>query len=255
MKNTTMALEGKKISLCLGWWGARGFIHIWVLKYLEEEWYEIQEVSWNSMWAVIAAAIALWLSADEIHEFVKEEFSVYKMIDFSFGAGLISWNKIFECFKRLYGYSKIESTTIPLSVVATCFDDSQKVIFTKWKILDAVRASMSVPSVFTPHKIDGKSYVDGMLCSNLPIECLEWNNVLAISTSLSDEFPFKTAKQRITKAINIGLTQAEDMLIQNIDKDIILLRPIYDEIDFIDFHKYEEIIEIWYRAAKSQLWK
>jgi NTE family protein len=63
--------------------------------------------------------------------------------------------------------------SIPLSIVATCLDDSKKVIFTKGKIIDAVRASMSVPSIFTPHKIDGKSYVDGMLCSNLPIECLQ----------------------------------------------------------------------------------
>jgi NTE family protein len=255
MNNNLQTPPHKKISLCLWWWGARGFIHIWVLKYLEEEWYEIQETSWNSMWAVIAAAISLWLTSQEIHEFVKEEFSVFKMVDFTFWAWLISGNKIFECFKRLYWHSKIQSTNIPLSIVATCLDDSQKVVFTTGKVLDAVRASMSVPWVFTPHKIDGKSYVDGMMCSNLPIECLQWNNILAISTSLSDTFPFKTAKQRITKVINIWLTQAEDALIQNTDKDITLLRPIYDKIDFIDFHKYEEIIEIWYQAAKKQLWK
>ena len=113
---------------------------------------------------------------------------------------------------------------------------------------------MSVPSVFTPHKIDGKSYVDGMLCSNLPVECLDWNNILALSTGLSDKFPFSTAKQRITKSINIWLLQAEDVAIAKKAKDITLMRPIYDEIDFIDFHKYDTIIEIWYQAAKKQLW-
>lgn len=244
----------KKISLCLwgGW--ARGFIHIGVLRYLEEQGYEIQEVSGNSMWAVIAAAHALWLSSGEIHDFIKEEFSVFKMIDFTFWAGLISGNKIFECFKRLYGHSKIESTSIPLFIVATCLDDSKKVIFTKGKILDAVRASMSVPSLFTPHKIDGKSYVDGMLCSNLPVECLKWDNILAISTGLSDNYPFANAKQRITKSINIWLLMAENTAIENNMSEITLLRPIYDQIDFIDFHKYDAIIEIWYQAAKKQLW-
>lgn len=253
MKNIITWCENKKISLCLWWGGARGFIHVGVLRYLEEEGYEISEVSWNSMWAVIAAAIALWLNSHEIHDFVKEEFSVFKMIDFTFWAGLISGNKIFECFKRLYWHSKIESTRIPLFIISTCLDDSQKVVFQEWKILDAVRASMSVPSVFTPHKIDGKSYVDGMLCSNLPIECLHWENILAVSTSLSNEFPFSTAKQRITKAINIGLTHAENKEIEISSADITLLRPIFDEYDFIDFHKYEELIEIWYNAAKKQL--
>jgi NTE family protein len=247
-------MKNKKISLCLGWGWARGFIHIGVLRYLEQEGYEIQEVSGNSMWAVIAAAHTLWLTSSEIHDFVKEEFSVFKMIDFTLWAGLISGNKIFECFKRLYGNSKIESMSIPLSIVATCLDDSKKVIFTKGKIIDAVRASMSVPSIFTPHKIDGKSYVDGMLCSNLPVECLKWSNILAVSTGLSDNFPFSNAKQRITKSINIWLLMAENVAIENHKWDITLMRPIYDEIDFIDFHKYDTIIEIWYKAAKAQLW-
>ncbi|MCD5375271.1 patatin-like phospholipase family protein [Candidatus Gracilibacteria bacterium] len=246
-------LKSKKISLCLGGGGARGFIHIGVLRYLEEQGYEIEEISGNSMGAVIAGAHALGLTSSEIHDFVKEEFSVFKMIDFTLGAGLISGNKIFECFKRLYGHSKIESTSIPLSIIATRLDDSKKVVFTDGKILDAVRASMSVPSIFTPHKIDGKSYVDGMLCSNLPVECLNGDNILAVSTSLSAEFPFSTAKQRITKSINIGLTQAEDVAVCNSDKNITLMRPVYDEIDFIDFHKYDKIIEIGYIAAKKQL--
>jgi predicted acylesterase/phospholipase RssA len=248
-------LDSKKISLCLWWGGARGFIHVWVLRYLEQEWYEVQEISGNSMWAVVAGAHALWLSSGEIHEFIKQEFSVFKMIDFTLWAWLISWNKIFACFKRLYGHSKIEATKIPLSIVATCFDDSQKAVFTSGKMLDAVRASMSVPSVFTPHKIDWKSYVDGMLCSNLPVEYLSWDTILAVSTWLSDGFPFDSAKQRITKAINIGLNQAENTAIKNHEKNVTLMRPIFDDYDFIDFHKYDELIEIWYQAAKKQLWQ
>ena len=250
----TILKNNKNISLCLWGWWARGFIHIGVLRYLEEEWYTIEEVSGNSMWAVIAAAHALGLTSEEIHDFIKQEFSIFKMIDFTFWAGIISGNKIFECFKRLYGHSKIESTKIPLSIIATRLNDSQKVVFQSGKVLDAVRASMSVPSVFTPHKIDGKSYVDGMLCSNLPVEYLTWDNILAVSTSLSAEFPFTSAKQRITKAINIWLTQAEDTAMRISNADITLMRPTYDHIDFLDFHKYNEIIEIWYEAAKKQLW-
>ncbi len=246
-------MKHKKISLCLGGGGARGFIHIGVLRYLEEQGYEIEEISGNSMGAVVAGAYALWLSSQEIHDFTKKEFSIFKMLDFSFGAGIISGNKIFECFRKLYSDIDISSTKIPLSIVATCLDDSQKVVFRQWKILDAVRASMSVPSLFTPHKIDGKSYVDGMLCSNLPVECLKGDNILAVSTSLSSTFPFESVRQRITKTINIGLLHAENIAIESKKESITLLRPIYDEIDFTDFHKYDEIIEIGYQAAKKEL--
>jgi hypothetical protein len=61
---------------------------------------------------------------------------------------------------------------------------------------------------------------------------------------LSDGFPFDSAKQRITKAINIGLNQAENTAIKNHEKNVTLMRPIFDDYDFIDFHKYDELIEI-----------
>lgn len=90
----------KNISLCLWWGWARAFIHIWVLKYLEEENYSIEEVSGTSMGAIIAAGIALGMSAQEIYDFTKKNFSYWKLIDFSFGKGFFQEKKYSKCSKK-----------------------------------------------------------------------------------------------------------------------------------------------------------
>ena len=73
----------------------------------------------------------------------------------------------------MYGKTKISHTKIPLKIIATCLDTSEKTVFTDIAIVDAVRASLSVPALFEPHIIDGKHYIDGMLYENLPISVLQ----------------------------------------------------------------------------------
>lgn len=113
------------------------------------------------------------MTADEIYDFVRDEFSYWKLIDFSFTKGFVAGDKIFKKLREVYGRSKVNSTQIPLKIVATRLDDCEKIIFQNETILDAVRASMSVPALFAPHMIDGKYFVDGMLSENLPISVLQ----------------------------------------------------------------------------------
>lgn len=246
-------MNNKKISLCLwgGW--ARGFIHIWVLRYLEEQWYEIQEVSGTSMWSIIGAAVALWMNADEIYDFVKAEFSYWKLIDFSFTKWFVAGDKIFKKLSEVYGKTRVNATKIPLKIVATRLKDCEMVVFEKELIIDAVRASLSVPGIFAPHEIHGETYVDGILSENLPISPLEWENVLAVSATMTLEFESNNTKSILTKAFNKSVHDNEKFSLSLWWKNIQLIRPIYDDIDFFDFHKYDTIVEIWYQAAKESL--
>ena len=55
------------------WWGsARWFVHIWVIKYLEEKDIKITEISWTSMWAIVWAFLAFWKNSSEMLEIAKE---------------------------------------------------------------------------------------------------------------------------------------------------------------------------------------
>lgn len=205
------------------------------------------------MGAIVGAALALGMNSQEIYEFVKTEFSYWKLIDFSFTKGFVAGDKVFKKLQEVYGRSKVSSTQIPLKIVATRLDDCEKIVFENETILDAVRASMSVPGLFTPHIIDGKYYVDGMLSENLPISPLAGKSILAVSTVMSLETPFKNTKQILTKSFNKANFDNEQISLQNPKKEITLIRPVYDEIDFLDFHKFEEIVEIGYIEAKKIL--
>ena len=55
----------KKIySLALWWWAAIWFVHIWVIKYIEENDIEVTEISWTSMWAIVASFYAIWKTSE-----------------------------------------------------------------------------------------------------------------------------------------------------------------------------------------------
>lgn len=205
----------KKISLCLGGGGARWLIHAWVYKFLEEHDYEIQEVSGTSMGAIIASAIALGMSVEEVIQLVKKEINFWKFLDIWFSRGFISWNKIFSSFEKIFGDTKLNEGKIPLKIVATCLDNSEKKVFgDDIRMVDAIRASISVPWVFQPHIIDGHSYVDGMLFENLPVSILSWEHVLAVSTAMTKVFLCKSTKSILTKVFNIAILQNEENISQ-----------------------------------------
>jgi len=61
----------KNYALALWWWAARWLAHIGILQYIEEKNIEINEISWTSMWAVVAWFYAIWKSVEEMKEFAK----------------------------------------------------------------------------------------------------------------------------------------------------------------------------------------
>lgn len=171
----------KSYSLALWWWAAKWFIHIWVYKYLQENNINISEISWTSMWAIIASLIAIWKDYQEITNIAKST-SYYKMIDFDLNFWLLKWKKISKKLEEIFWNIEIQDTKIPLKITATNITNWTLKIFTSWKIVDAIRASISIPWIFAPKIIDDVSYVDGWMIMNLPIQALTWENIIAVST-------------------------------------------------------------------------
>lgn len=170
----------KTYSLALWGWAAKWFIHIWVYKYLQENDMHFSEVSWTSMWAIIASLIAIWKDYQEI-TLIAKEISYYKMIDLDLSYWLIKWEKIYKKLEELFWTLEIQNTKIPLKITATNITNGTLKIFTQGKIVDALRASMSIPWILSPKIIDNISYVDGGMIMNLPIQALSGENIIAVS--------------------------------------------------------------------------
>jgi len=92
------------------------------------------------------------------------------MLDLSFSsAGLVEGERVMKKLKELVGDVRIEDLAIPFTAVASDIERRKEVWLSRGSLLDAVRASMSIPGLFTPVVLDGHLLVDGGLMSPLPL--------------------------------------------------------------------------------------
>jgi NTE family protein len=85
-------------------------------------------------------------------------------------SSLIDDNVMYERLKSVFGEKTFEDTILPLYIVATELYSGERVVISSGKLLDAIRASIAIPMIFSPWKIDGHLLVDGAVCDPLPID-------------------------------------------------------------------------------------
>jgi len=161
----------KTISLVLGSGGARGYAHMGVIEELLKNNYEIKSISGSSMGALIGGLYACG-KLEEFKNWVLELdlLDVAKLVDFSFtGTGLIQGDKVFTAIEEIVGDVIIEDLPIPFTAVATDLIKQKEVWIQKGRLVDAIRASIAIPSVFTPKKIGERYLIDGGVLNPLPI--------------------------------------------------------------------------------------
>jgi len=170
-KKETLMSEKKTISLVLGSGGARGYAHIGVIEELEKSGYEIASVSGSSMGALIGGLYACGkLQAYKKWVLGLDLFDVAKLVDFSFtGTGIIQGEKVFDVIEEMVGDVLIEDLPIPFTAVATDLIRQKEVWLQKGKLVDAIRASIAIPTIFTPKKIGDRHLIDGGILNPLPI--------------------------------------------------------------------------------------
>ena len=259
----------KNYSLALGGGAARGLIHIGVLRYLREQGICIDEVAGTSMGAIIAAFYAIGKTDDEMLEFAKT-ITYYKLVDADLVLGFLSGEKITELLYSVFGDRDMKETNIPLSITATNLDTWTLKIFTEWKIVDAIRASISIPWIFSPKIIDTIHYVDGGMIMNLPVQALRWENIIAVS-ALKTHFNeivktkkflgfevktnfFKNNFEILNRSLSLLMKTNEDISLLTVGKNITVIRPNFDGLDALDFNKVDEFSKLGYDAAKEARW-
>lgn len=165
----------KTIGLALGSGGARGLAHIGVLKVLEENNIRVDYISGTSMGALIGALYASGMSATEIEkEIMKMSKSWKTLFDYNLipKKGLTKGNKIEEWLDSILRVKTFEELKIPLFVSTLDINSDQEVIFDGGDLMRAVRASISIPGIFTPVSHGERILVDGGLVDPIPSEIL-----------------------------------------------------------------------------------
>lgn len=184
----------QRISLVLGSGGARGYAHIGVIEELEKSGYEIASISGSSMGALIGALYA----CDKLDVYKEWVLSlnfldVAKLLDLSLNKkGFIEGDKVFKVIEEMIGDVMIEDLPIKYTAVATDIVRQKEVWIQEGRLLDAIRASIAIPSIFTPKKIGSRYLIDGGVLNPLPIApTISDNTDITIAVSLNVITPKK----------------------------------------------------------------
>jgi NTE family protein len=162
---------GKRVSLVLGSGGARGLAHIGVIQCLEEQGYRIESIAGASMGALVGGIHAAGeLAAYRDWVCALSRTDVLRFLDFAFAVGgLFKGDRIMDTLRDMVGEHAIEDLPIAYTAVATDIDRQREVWISRGPLFDAIRASIAVPTVFTPHRYLGLTLVDGGLLNPVPI--------------------------------------------------------------------------------------
>lgn len=254
-------------SLVLWWWGARWYVHLGVLKYLEEHEIVPSQIIWTSMWAIIGGAWAVGLTADQIIDALKS-ISRTSLFDVDFKTASIQWDLVEKLLTNTLWNIQIEDIQIPYGCTATCLEDWTSTLFTNGPLIDAIRASISVPGLFSPQSIDWCTYIDWWLTANLPIQYAFYDDVIAISAARAQDLeiertsqfwkreipknPLAINKEILSKSYNLLLNTQENQAIALSDKNITLIRP-YNSLRLLDMEKIDDGVALGYAEAERVL--
>ncbi|CDT46777.1 Conserved hypothetical protein [Vibrio coralliirubri] len=161
----------KTISLVLGSGGARGLVHVGVIRWLIEHGYQIKSISGCSIGALIGGVYAAG-KLDEFEEWVTsiDQGDMAMLLDFSWqSSGMFKGDKIIDTLRGLIGEISIEDLPIPYTAVAANVADEKEVWLQSGSLFDAIRASISLPLFFTPHVVNGEALIDGGVLNPVPI--------------------------------------------------------------------------------------
>ena len=164
----------KNVRLVLGSGGARGMAHIGVIEELEKEGFAIKEVVGCSMGAVVGGIYCAGYLQEYKHWLVGlSRLDVFRLLDFTFSSqGFVKGERVFKEIAKLIGDHSIENLKIPFTAVATDLIKKREVHYQSGSLFKALRASIAIPTVFTP-VIDGRSQlVDGGVSNPLPLNVI-----------------------------------------------------------------------------------
>jgi NTE family protein len=165
------SLKGKTISLVLGSGGARGLAHIGVIRELVRAGARIEAIAGSSMGALVGGIYAAGkLEAYEEWVCALEQSNVLSLVDWTFsGGGLIKGRKIINKLSELVGETNIEDLEIDYTAVAVDLDQGREVWLDRGPLFDAIRASIAIPGIFTPHRYRERVLIDGGILNPIPV--------------------------------------------------------------------------------------
>jgi len=240
------------VALCGGI--AYGVAQIGVLKALEKAGIEIDCVAGTSAGAIIAAAYATGLPVSRIEE-IGIHTSWGELFSFRPSrSGLVSSGPIEEYIRKYLKVATFEELKKPLAVVATDICSGQEVIFTRGALDKAVRASCTIPGIYSPVEMEGCQLVDGGMSENVPVRALKAlgaDVVIAVNVFGHNQvFPPASNVFQVLMRVWYFFVREQRQWREKAD---VMIEPDLRLFDLFDFGAGRSLIDAGEKEAKRQM--
>ncbi|MBQ4468885.1 MAG: patatin-like phospholipase family protein, partial [Synergistaceae bacterium] len=277
------------VILVLSGGGTNGFAHLGVIEALEQNGVPVVGIVGTSMGALMGALRASGYTTKEMHKIIKEldlpsllsentgpmfVFSgndrraktstipalTYKIQNGQRGPkGILTGDKLYMYFSQLMRHvdeTDFYNLPIPYAAVATDVNTGEKVVLQEGNLASAMRASMSIPALFEPWKIDGHLLIDGGVVSNLPVYTAQelFPGIPIVAVDISDPLnttqPLNNYMDVISQALTILMRKTTDE--EGAAADL-LITPDVSGLGMLDTTGSENTIKLGYDAAMAKI--
>ena len=299
MRYLAKELAGTLIGLVLGSGAAYGLAHIGVLRVLEKENIPIDIMAGSSMGALIAAFWSAGFHSNELEKIAKtldRKTAFFKLVGFGDLSiahhGFLHGRQITRFMESFLGDRTVQELAVPVKIVATSLTSSQEIIFESGRVVDSLRASISIPGIFRPYHWNGELLIDGGILNPLPVDVLARRGVkkiIAVNVLNGPEDRVQKTRARAEKRKKLFLDRAKSQLwkrfvgpflqsvshhfednifnvimntIQFMEYEIaevagqeadVLIRPVVKEGNWAEFYKPEKFIKAGEEKTLEQI--
>lgn len=280
-------LKKKKIGLALSGGGAKGLAHIGVLKVFEEAGIYPDYITGTSMGSVVGGLYAIGYSAHELDSLAKNlEWTnfftdtydrTYRTIAekdeleryiFSFPVkdkkiklpkGFVDGQKLTillsNLTQKVHGIKSFDDFMIPFRCIGGDLETGEAVVFDSGFLPDAIRASISIPSVFEPVERDGRIVVDGMIIRNLPVQdAFDMGADIVIAVDVGSGL---YNRDELSSIISVVEQTSSYRMVQLNDQQVnlanVVIRPEVRDFSALDFEPIDSLIAKGEAAALEML--
>lgn len=277
--------ERPKVGLVLSGGAAKGFAHIGVLKVLEEVGIQPDYITGTSMGSIIGGLYAIGYTPDSLHRlavsrhwpdvlsdntslrqvaFEEKLYFQNQLVELPFRegklktpGGLIQGQKIEELLNRLllpaYTVENFDELPIPFHCLAADIVSGRPVEISRGYLPHALRASMAIPSIFTPVKKDSLVLVDGGLIRNYPVqEIVQMGADIIIGVYVGAKPKSEQKLESLPKILSqIAFMQSLDDYERQIPLVDLHIEPDLGKYGAQDFSAADTIIALGERAARA----
>ena len=250
-------MKKRRVALVLAGGGARGVAHIGAIEELERQGFEISAVAGTSMGALVGGVYASGY-LEPFKEWMRalDKYKVFSLVDFALSTeGLVKGDRVMEAMKELV-------PDVHFAAVAADLLTGDEVVLDSGGLYDAIRASISIPSVFRPVHRDGRVLVDGGTVNPLPLNRVRREEGdLLVAVDVSARFGADSVRRanaslnyyKVLIASSQIMQQRITQLMCRLYKPDIMVGLPADSYGMFEFYRSEEILEAGRAATRAAL--